>query len=153
MDDARLYVCPRCGEQVRICPRCDRGNQYCGPACSTAARRESVRAAGARYQRTRRGRHCHARRQRRYRDRHGEGCAREEVTHHGSAVAAGDAPLARDVPGAGALRVRAPSSTRCHFCARAVSEYVRLGWVRTRREDHAWMPVWRAGGASGGDPG
>jgi len=49
MDDARLYVCPRCGEQVWICPRCDRGNQYCGRACSTAARRESVRAAGARY--------------------------------------------------------------------------------------------------------
>jgi len=153
MDDARLYVCARCGEQVWICPRCDRGNQYCGQDCSKAARRASVRAAGARYQRTQRGRHCHAQRQRRYRERRREGGDREEVTHHGSAARAGDAPLARDVPATGTRRVSAPPSIRCHFCDRPVSAYVRLSWVRTRRERRRAMPVWRARGASDGNPG
>ena len=66
MDDARLFLCARCRRQVLICSRCDRGQRYCGARCSGPARRESLRAAGRRYQQTRRGRHCHAERQRRY---------------------------------------------------------------------------------------
>ena len=68
MDDARLFLCARCRRQVLICSRCDRGQQYCGAGCSDLARRESLRAAGRRYQQSRRGRHCHAERQRRYPD-------------------------------------------------------------------------------------
>jgi len=71
MDDARMFLCARCRCQGLICSRCDRGQQYCGAECSGLARRESMRAAGRRYQRSRRGRHCHAERQHRYRRRGG----------------------------------------------------------------------------------
>lgn len=60
----RLYLCARCRAQVFICRRCDRGNRYCRD-CAADARRDSVREAGHRYQRTRRGRFAHAARARR----------------------------------------------------------------------------------------
>lgn len=49
----RLYNCRRCAVQVRICRHCDHGNIYCAGECSRICRRESLRRAGARYQRTR----------------------------------------------------------------------------------------------------
>jgi hypothetical protein len=67
---ARLYNCVRCHRQVTICSHCDRGNIYCGKSCADLARSTSLKAAGKRYQRTRRGRFNHAERQRAYRDRH-----------------------------------------------------------------------------------
>jgi len=75
----RLYQCRRCGVQVQICPRCDHGNIYCAGECSRLARRECMRRAGARYQRTLRGARRHAERQHRYHER------RYEVTHQGCA--------------------------------------------------------------------
>jgi len=68
-DTARLFNCARCGRQVAICRHCDRGNRYCHEGCAPAARQASRHAAGARYQRSRRGRFAHAQRQRRYRAR------------------------------------------------------------------------------------
>jgi hypothetical protein len=62
-------VCARCGRVVVICTRCDRGNRYCSPECSAAARRQSMRKAGCEYQKTKTGVACHADRQRRYRAR------------------------------------------------------------------------------------
>jgi len=62
---ARLYHCARCHRQVVICRQCDRGNIYCPDGCAEEARRTSLRAAGGRYQQTRRGRLKHAERQRR----------------------------------------------------------------------------------------
>ena len=76
-DTGRLFNCARCGRQVVICSRCDRGHRYC-KGCAPAARRGSRRAAGARYQHSRRGRLAHAERQHRYRAR------RQKVTHQGS---------------------------------------------------------------------
>jgi hypothetical protein len=75
----RLYNCARCAEQVRICRRCDRGNQYCARGCAQIRRRESLHRAGERYQRSYRGAHAHAARQRAWRERQ-----TQEVTHHGS---------------------------------------------------------------------
>ena len=72
----RLYSCQRCGMQVRICRRCDHGNIYCPRACAQIRRRESVRRAGSRYQRTSRGACCHAARQRAWRSRR-----KQKVTH------------------------------------------------------------------------
>ena len=65
----RLYQCRPCGVQVQICPRCDHGNIYCAGECSRLARRECMRRAGVRYQRTLLGARRHAERQRRYRQR------------------------------------------------------------------------------------
>ena len=145
MDDARLFLCARCRRQVLICSVCDRGQQYCGARCSGLARDDSLRAAGRRYQQSRRGRHCHAERQRRYRRRRRDGVCREKVTHHGSAASRCGAPLVRQrvlrreaspsmSPKPVTKRARAASGTskmQCHFCARPISEFVRLHWRRS----------------------
>lgn len=68
-DDFRLYSCARCLKLVRICSRCDRGNQYCSADCRVAGRRDCVRAARARYQRSPRGRERHSAGQRALRQR------------------------------------------------------------------------------------
>ena len=73
----RLFLCACCKKQASVCSSCDRGQIYCSPECATRRRRESVRAAGCRYQRTPRGAERHAARQRRYRTR------TDCVTHHG----------------------------------------------------------------------
>jgi len=74
---ARFFLCGRCRAQVLICSHCDRGQIYCGERCAGAARRNSLRAAGRRYQASRRGRFAHAARARCYR-------RRKNVTHQGS---------------------------------------------------------------------
>ena len=116
-----------------------------GTDCRDLARRECLRAAGRRYQRSRRGRHCHAERQRRYRRRRREGACREKVTHQGSAAPPSDAPLARQrvlkreaspsmSPKPATERARAASGTsrtHCHFCARPLSDSVRVHWRRS----------------------
>jgi hypothetical protein len=133
----RLYNCRRCGVQVRICRRCDHGNIYCAGECAQIRRRESLRRAAARYQRTRRGAHRHAARQRRWRTR-----KPHTVTHQGchySAVArkvstpivtSGKSSDASDevsdvaqtdqddLPGA--------ARARCTFCGEVLPSWARL---------------------------
>ncbi len=89
-ETGRLYRCARCHEQVVVCQRCDRGQIYCASGCAALARRERQRAAGERYQASRRGRFVHAERSRRYRQRRR---ALAEIVTHQSCVA----------PNAGAL--------------------------------------------------
>jgi hypothetical protein len=123
---ARLFHCARCRAQVLICSRCDRGNLYCGPICAQQARRESLRAAGRRYQRSRRGRLCHAERQRRYRRRP------HNVTHQGSAAASPHdslGPESRTVRGHNGARP--PIGPRCHCCHRPCSGFVRLDFLHS----------------------
>ena len=37
-----------------------------------------------------------------------------------------------------------PATTvRCHFCARPISDFVRLGWRRTRVRQATPAPTWR----------
>ena len=128
---ARLFNCARCRCQVVICSRCDRGNIYCGPQCSQAARRGSLNAAGRRYQRTRRGRHTHAARQRRYRSR------REKVTHQGSPSPAPNASLVtdpKDSVGWSKPVVREQAACfRCSFCGCRCSAFVRQDFLHRRR--------------------
>ena len=136
MDDARLFLCARCQRQVRICSRCDRGQHYCGASCAGVCRAQSVRAAGQRYQSSRRGRHRHAERQRRYRVRAREAAHTEEVTHHGSARPRDGASLSRHTPltreTTMSMSLEPTTTPRCHFCARPISDFVRLGWRRSR---------------------
>jgi hypothetical protein len=134
----RLYHCRRCGVQVRICRRCDHGQIYCAGECSRIRRRESLRRAGARYQRSRRGAARHAARQRAWRGRR-----RAKVTHQGWAARS----VARKVSGY-PLTVAKPDAncaatadftvrssaqrlewlSRCSFCA-----VVLPAWTRWRR--------------------
>lgn len=83
----RLYLCARCRRQVSICTRCDRGNRYCSPNCATAARRDSLRYAGRRYQMTDTGRIKHNARQQSYRQRRAAADGREPGCDPGVRVA------------------------------------------------------------------
>jgi hypothetical protein len=74
---ARLFLCARCRVQVVICSCCDRGQIYCADGCAQEARHQAQRAAGRRYQASRRGRLAHAARSGRWRAR------QKNVTHQG----------------------------------------------------------------------
>lgn len=76
----RLFVCARCEQIVHICSDCDRGNRYCGDLCTQAARRQSLREAGRRYQKKPAGAACHARREKRRRTRRAEFCANRDAS-------------------------------------------------------------------------
>jgi ferredoxin len=82
----RVYDCRRCGVCVQVCTECDRGQVFCAAQCSSLSRRESLRRASARYQRTRRGAHQHAARQRRWRQRHRPHPSAQIVTHQSCAA-------------------------------------------------------------------
>jgi hypothetical protein len=133
---ARLFLCARCRVQVLICRYCDRGQIYCAGGCAREARHRAQRAAGERYQSSRRGRVAHAARSSRWRAR------QKNVTHQGSpprhldagvpmdATAAASAPLV-----AASSDVDAPSRDedafwRCRWCGRRCSPLVRIGFLR-----------------------
>ncbi len=84
----RIFHCDRCQKQVLICRRCDHGNIYCADGCAAERRRQSLRRAGARYQRRPRGAKKHAKRQDDYRRRARE---RQKVTHQVSTLVPSEA--------------------------------------------------------------
>ena len=119
-NDARLYSCLRCHVQVIICSPCDHGNIYCAD-CALDARRDSLRAAGNRYQNTPQGRRKHAQRQACYRALHSQ-----KVTHQGSASNATAVSL--DMPSSGALgeiSTSEPLPYCCHFCGEQCRDVLR----------------------------
>lgn len=140
----RVYCCRRCGIAAWVCPGCDHGQIYCAGECSSICRRESLQRAGARYQRTRRGAHRHAARQRRWRQQRTEHVApaSKVVTHHACSTSAakrtvsaalktgeqadGDAHENNDKDGvgsSGSAAVAVDLTGRCDFCqARAVQD-------------------------------
>jgi hypothetical protein len=120
---ARLYNCARCRCQVTICSHCDRGNIYCGKSCADLVRGTSLRAAGKRYQRTRRGRFKHAERQRRYRAKH------KKVTHQGSPEPPTNDPLATRSEAPLLLAIIEDEGIRCHFCGRLCGDFLRLEYL------------------------
>jgi len=124
---ARLYQCARCHHQVVICSDCDRGNLYCAGGCARAARTGSLRAAGQRYQRTRRGRFKHAERQRRYRSR----C--KKVTHQGSPEPPPHDPLTTRAEEPLLPGVIEEEGIRCHFCRRLCGDFLRLDFLHRTR--------------------
>ena len=128
---ARFFLCARCRKPVLICSCCDRGQVYCAGGCAREARRQAQRAAGARYQASRRGRLVHALRARRYRRR------QKIVTHQGSPSAPPDDLLSPDLAAA-----KGPPSTgdfpklppwRCCWCGCRCPDFVRQDFLRRRR--------------------
>jgi len=130
----RFFLCGRCRAQVVVCSRCDHGQIYCGEACSQAARRESQRGAGRRYQKSRRGRFAHAERARRHRQRRRQ---KNNVTHQGSPEPPPDGLLAANSMAA-ARRPQTPANPasfaarHCHFCGCRCAAAVRLGFLPRR---------------------
>ena len=126
---ARLFVCIRCRTQVLICSCCDRGQIYCAGGCAQEARYHAQRAAGRRYQTSRRGRLAHAVRARRWRAR------QKNVTHQSSPPPPPDDLV---LPGS-AVTASEPSpdarrwTWHCHWCGCRCSQFVRQGFLRRRR--------------------
>lgn len=134
---SRLFNCARCHALRIICRECDHGQRYCPFTCCVQARRDSQRRAARRYQKTRRGRHVNAERQRRYRERQ-----RKKVTHHGSLV-----PSVPVVLPARANKLTEPVSVvkqtlsqvlHCHFCQRPCSSFLRRDFLCSSSRRSAW---------------
>jgi hypothetical protein len=128
----RLFLCASCRDQVIICGCCDRGQIYCNHGCAWRARRQTVVAAGQRYQKTARGGRMHAARQGRYRAR------QERVTHHGSPPPAADGLLPPDAMTTTPDDVSSadgpwPPVLHCHWCGRGCLTLLRQGFLRRRR--------------------
>ena len=139
---ARYFCCVRCRCPVTVCSHCDRGQIYCGPGCSGAARKASMRAAGRRYQHSARGRKKHAERQRRYRARN------KKVTHQGSPPNPASALLDAAPPTAPQATPRAQAeqaeAPRCCFCGCRCSPFLRLDYLHRSptggAHDHYRLP-------------
>jgi hypothetical protein len=151
LGSGRLYGCVRCGCQVVVCSCCDRGQIYCNDDCSAQARRQTLHAAGQRWQGTPRGRRKHAARMARYRAKLAkgsdgigvgmadEGRPREIVTHHGSPSPGADDLLAPDATAmprddASPTELSGRAMTHCHWCGRCCLSPLRRGFLR--RCDH-----------------
>ena len=122
----RRYLCARCRTAVIICSHCDRGHRYCTARCADQARRTAIQAAGCRYQTTRRGRHAHAERQRRYRAKS------QKVTHQGSPCLTPPVPL-RSEP----IVPVTPAPWHCCRCHRPLPDWVRQDFLRCRIRRHS----------------
>jgi hypothetical protein len=134
---ARFFLCVRCRAQVLVCSHCDRGQIYCAQGCALTARRDAQRAAGRRYQKSRRGRVNHAARAGRYRAR------QNNVTHQGSpppraddlvmasaVVIAGKPPSASAGEGARSPPPHRSGNWSCHWCGCRCSPFVRREFLR-----------------------
>ena len=136
-ESLRVFDCPQCGVRSAICTRCDRGNRYCGPACSAAARRDNMLAAGRRYRRKPLGQRNGADRQKRYRNRQAA-----IVTHHGSPAelrAGEERPSTKDRevhfernPMCRVIQHGEPIY-ECCFCGQRRSAFLRFDFRRRRR--------------------
>ena len=120
---ARLYNCVGCHILVTICSPCDRNNIYCGSTCSRAARARSCYLACQRYQKSLRGRHKHAKRQQRYRER-----LKKKVTHHTSPVLPPRVVLPRKPNERISEAVK--DHLHCHFCGNPCSAFLRRDYLR-----------------------
>lgn len=125
----RLYQCARCYDQVIICTHCDRGNIYCGFFCSFTARKNSLREAGIRYQRSIKGRLNHALRQRRYMQRLRD--SKNKMTHQGSRESIPDGLLHKVKNKATKTDYRQENAPiTCCLCHSAVSSLLRSRFLR-----------------------
>lgn len=130
--DYRLLVCARCRAQVAICSHCDRGQRYCEQGCAQAARRESLRVAGRRYQATFQGRLQHAARQARYRQRQQQRDRQEDFEEPCvSLPGGGEAGPPCAPPSVHALSVSADKVT--HQGTQAADEWSRLAFETAAR--------------------
>jgi hypothetical protein len=161
---ARLFLCARCRDQVLLCSHCDRGQQYCGRACSSMSRRERRRQTAQRYQSSRGGQLKHAarsaswRHRRRSQGRAGAGGDIDKVTHQGCPDTPADASLlACDTPSAcetheahettadtdsandaaaASAGTAALAALVCRRCAHRLLPHVRQGYLRA--SSHRW---------------
>ena len=117
--DMRQFECAGCQQEVVTCSTCDRGHRYCHRGCARQALADSRRRAGQRYQKTRRGRLMHARRQHRYRLRVARRLAMaKKVTHQGFSARCPNALLPSDRERRRNGNHSRAAFVQCHLCGR-----------------------------------
>ena len=109
----RKALCALCVEMFFVCRGCERGQVYCGEACSKEARRQKCREYNRDYQDGRQGRLNHAKRQQAYLRRKILARASKKVTDHSLVRRLFSDKLAPKQPD------RVHSVYRCWFCGRA----------------------------------
>ena len=133
---ARIYNCARCHCQVIICSHCDRGNRYCASHCAVQSRQEKQRDARVRYQSRLKGRHSHAKRQQRYRQRQ-----KEKVTHQCSPeLPPYDLLLVEPKTVTTRIKKRPLAKIArfyCHFCGCRCSEQIRWEFIHQQNRHSA----------------
>ena len=152
-EPARRFLCARCRAPVLVCSHCDRGQIYCATGCAAAARQQSLREAGWRYQGSLRGRFRHAARTRRWRERQAllavsvarsEMARPQSVTHQGSPLPASDAVLVA-VPSTVAATVApaasAPPAQPCKTVITAVTTAVTAAVTTSNAKAPAALPL------------
>ena len=137
---ARLFNCARCSRQVIICSYCDRSNIYCCPECSQLARKKSLRDAGKRYQSSLKGRHKHADRQRRYRQRLAKKV--KIVTHHTSPILSDNDLLPQPCEQKKRLIQPVIKTIYCYFCGDCCPPFLRFRFLHERIGDKARFSSW-----------
>jgi hypothetical protein len=132
-EDFRLFTCALCRSQVRICSHCDRGQIYCSKRCAARRRKESMDRAGARYQRTPRGRRKHAAREACRRARCA--AARVGVTHQGTPPASRRGMVApmRDQTPYRPVDKHSHPTVWCDVCGHPCRPFARSSFIRARR--------------------
>ena len=149
-DTARRYHCGRCHQPVVVCRQCDRGNVYCFNGCAQSAFKQRCQRNARCYQRSTKGRHKNAQRQRRYRlrraltqrdldvaeqthpepDQHrppptSTSPESQKVTHRGSATLSRSALLLH--------MSTQPPGVYCNACFRVCNQALRIDFLRTPR--------------------
>ena len=112
----RIFNCARCAKQTILCRYCDHGNIYCSAICAQQQRALSLKRSARKYQKTLKGKHQHAERQLKYRQRQ----ASKKVTHQGLT----------DVHECGALEVEQQD------CKKVKTQTYRPSFKRELRCDH-----------------
>jgi hypothetical protein len=148
-EDYRLFACARCQRLVAICTYCDRGQLYCGKACSQQTRRELSRESSERYQASPKGRRRHAARQARHRKKILEKQSAEEVTHRGTPTPVAEIrlrssiaespPTVRCKEAGEGVRAGA-DGVQCDFCGALCQPFARREPLRSRRRRRATDP-------------
>jgi hypothetical protein len=142
---ARLFLCSRCCSQVVLCSPCDRGQRYCGQACSKATRKDHQRGAGRRYQTSSDGSLKHAERSRRWRLSQKQKLpavaadSAQSVTHQGlqmpDAPGSVAQPLTTSAPQQ-PVDVHAAIHTHCWKCAAPLQPWLRQRFLCRSRPRH-----------------
>ena len=140
---ARFFLCARCRRQVLVCRSCDRGQLYCGAACSNDSRRERQRKANRRYSKTRAARVKNAQRQHRYREHHRALSTQfpNKVTDQGSTPLSGGDTLVHEHATQPIKRMGAQKTigSQCQVCGIHCSTLVRHDFLlphQRRRNQH-----------------
>ena len=133
---ARLYNCVGCHALVIICSHCDRNNIYCGSTCWRSCSYSIMLFGVSAIPKNSRGRHKHAERQQRYRERQ-----KNKVTHHTSPVLP---PRVVLPPEPNERILESVNDYRhCHFCSKPVSLFLRRGYLRhAKKNSSPRSPSW-----------